>query len=120
MKLFCLFFAYNTYAETQMMLNDCGEYQASGIVRIVNNAPFIIINERTMSEYVLSIPINEEPKVAPFVNRHFTFTGTIEKKMNGTKGEIKLLKNLDLKVPNPLNGSKDSRLLKIKDITCKK
>jgi hypothetical protein len=119
LMLFFLIFAKHVFADAHIMTGKCGEYKILGRARVINNTPVIIVNERTMSEYVLSIPVEEEPKLAPYINRHFKFSGTIEKKLNGTKGEIKLLKELELVVPNPLNGSKDSGLMKIKDISCK-
>ena len=97
----------------------CGEYKVSGTAKIINNTPFIVINEQSVSEYVLSIPIEEEPSLAPFINRHFTLNGLIEKKLNGMKGEMRLIKNITLRIPNPLNGSKDTGLKLIKDIPCK-
>ena len=98
----------------------CGEYKISGVARMIKNTPYLVINEHTLSEYILSLPISEEPKIAPYINRPFELTALIEKKFNGTKGQIKSLKGITHRIPNPLGQQPDTGLKLIKKITCVK
>lgn len=101
------------------LVENCGVFNFRGIVRIINDSPFLIINEHTLSEYKFSMPISEEPRIAPYIDRAFELTATIEKKMNGTKGAVQNIKNIQYRVSNPLSETPDTGVKLIKKLICK-
>ena len=100
--------------------HECGEYNITGTVRMIKNTPFIVVNEHTLSESVLAIPIEEEPRVAPYLNRPCELRAMLNKKMDGTKGEVNTLKEITLRVPNPLNDKPDTGFTLLKKRPCQK
>jgi hypothetical protein len=80
----------------------CGLYQVRAIARSIKNIPMIVINEKTQSEIVLTLPIENEPTLAPYINRAFLAEVQIEKKMIGPNGKG-IVKNIKTRLPDPLN-----------------
>jgi hypothetical protein len=99
---------------------ECGEYKISGIGRMLKNTPVLIINERSLSEYVFTIPISEQPRIVPYIDRPFELHALIVKKGNGTRGELKDLKEISLRVPNPLSESPDTGIKLLHKLPCQK
>lgn len=99
---------------------ECGEYKIRGIARMINNSPVLVVNEHSASEYYLKIPISEEPRIAPYIDRPFILSALIDKSMNGTKGEARNIKDVSLRVANPLNEKADTGLKLIKETACLK
>lgn len=83
-------------------VNSCGYYQARGIVRLVKQIPVIVINEKSLSEIILSIPIKKEPLLAPYLNKAIEAKVKINKlhPANLLSGEILSIHD---RVPDPLN-----------------
>lgn len=106
MKLiaFCFFIiAFVGKAEDWTGFKTCGKYAVRGIVRkSVDRALVIVINEKTASEITFSVPIKEEPILAPYIDRPTVATVTIDNLSKGSKilGHVN---NIDLRLPNPLN-----------------
>ena len=98
---------------------NCGEYNVRGMGRIINNIPLVIVNEHSRSEYILNVPIEEEPKIAPYIDRSFEFSGQIEKGFNGTRAIIKNIKNISRRIANPLSKTPDTGLTLINKMPCK-
>ena len=57
----------------------CGMYQALGIGRSTKNGLVIVINEKTQSEIVLTLPIANEATLAPYVDRELNASVILKK-----------------------------------------
>lgn len=110
------------FLKTNAFANDlgCGQYHLSGIVRKIEDTPLIIVNEHSKSEYRLSVAIEDEPKIVPYVDRAFEMDATILENFDGTKAKLTKLENAKLKVSNPLDSELDTKLTLIKALPCKK
>ena len=99
----------------------CGEYLAAGTVHSsVKTGYTLVVNEKTRSEYNFKIPIIEEPKFAPYVDKPLKAQIKVTKQIDGTKGEIEKVLNVDHRVPNPLHPAFDTGFRLIKKLECKK
>jgi hypothetical protein len=101
---------------------ECGEYKISGIVRMINNSPVIIVNEHSLSEQNFRVPILEEPKIVPYIDSFFELSASLDKKMDGTKGKLSNLNVIGRKLHSPLHHSTDKQqtgLQLIKPQACK-
>jgi len=98
----------------------CGEYLVAGTVHTSKQGFFIIINEKTQSEYTFKSPIKEEPKLAPYINRPMKGKMLVTKMINGTIGEFKSVSELDLRIPNPLNPIYNTGFRLLKKMDCQK
>jgi hypothetical protein len=101
-------------------VGDCGEYKIKGIARMINHSPLIIVNEHTISQYTFSIPISEEPRIAPFIDSAFELTATIVKKLDGTKGQARDLKDITLRIQHPLGDTPDTGFKLLTKLPCQK
>ena len=99
---------------------ECGRYKISGKARMVQNMPFIVVNERTSSEYLISISLEEEPKLAPYIDQPIQLTATIDTKMDGRKGKAHGLNEVALRVPQPLAVRPDTGFLLLSKNRCQK
>lgn len=98
----------------------CGEYWTAGIVRSTKLGYFIVVNEKTQSEYNFKAPILEEPKLAPYVDRPMKAKVVLSQKLNGTRGDIEKVIQATNRVPNPLHPILDTGFRLIKKMECKK
>lgn len=112
--LICFFFAPQAFSI------ECGEYKISGIARMIEDRPYIIVNEHSRSEYRFTIPIEEEPRLAPYIDRPLELKATIDKKMDGTKGEAKAIFEMALRLPNALSSKTGSGFSLLKKLPCQK
>lgn len=83
-------------------ISDCGTYQVRGVARSANSAPHIIVNEKTKSQFSIIVPIENEAYLAPYLNREIEAMVLFEKRVQGQKVEG-LIKEMKLRVPNPIN-----------------
>jgi hypothetical protein len=109
-----LLFAVNIYAAEF----SCGDYQFLGTAEVVNDNPIIIVNKKTASEYRFNIPIEEEPIIAAYIGRHFEMTATLNEKINGTKGKLKKIRDLKLRINDPLAGTENTGLKLLTKLDC--
>lgn len=58
---------------------NCGTFSYQGIVKIVDKKMNLIINEKTLSEYIFVLSTKQEAELAPYLNKP-------------VKGEIEILK----------------------------
>lgn len=100
-------------------LSSCGEYQIRAVVRASKVGHDIIVNEKTQSELTLTMPIVERMKLAPYVDRDITAVALLNKKFDGTKGEIDQIISIESRIPDPLSPG-DTGLKLIKKTACKK
>jgi hypothetical protein len=118
MKYFLLLnlFSISLFAET---VTNCGEYTAKGIVRKGADGLVIVVNEKTKSEHVISLPILEQAKLGPFIDRPLKATLVLTKPFNGTKGYSSSILSADDRIPDPLN-PEDTGLILNKKLDCQK
>ncbi|MBP9681544.1 MAG: hypothetical protein KBD76_09075 [Bacteriovorax sp.] len=97
-------------------VNDCGLYQARGIVRLVKHIPVVVINEESLSEIILSIPNKNEFLLAPYLDMPVEAKIKIQKLVYGNhiKGEIEAIHE---RIPNPLN-PKDTGIKLVRKSKC--
>lgn len=100
-------------------LSDCGDYEVRGVVRAGKLGHEIIINEKTMSELNITLPIQEQLKLAPYVDRPMKAVILLDKKFDGTKGVSNKIISINDRIPDPLK-PKDTGLELIKKTSCKK
>ncbi len=95
----------------------CGLYRVRGIVRIQNNTPVIVVNEKTKSEMVFTLPIPNEPKLSAYIDREMQANLLITEAMNGSKGKG-VVKEIEARIPNPID-PKDTGINFITKSECK-
>lgn len=100
-------------------LSGCGEYQVRAVVRAGTVGHEIIVNEKTQSELTLTMPIVDRLKLAPYVDRAITAVVLLNKKFDGTKGEIDHIISIEARIPDPLSPT-DTGLKLVKKTDCKK
>ena len=99
----------------------CGEYLAAGTVHSsVKTGYTLVVNEKTRSEYNFKVPIIEEPKFAPYVDKPLKASILVTKPIDGTRGEIEKVTKVEHRVPNPLHPVFDTGFRLIKKVECKK
>lgn len=99
-------------------LSSCGEYQVRAVVRAGKTSHVIIVNEKTRSELTLTMPIVERLKLAPYVDRAISAVVLLNKKFDGTKGEVDNIISIESRIPDPLSPL-DTGIKLIKKVECK-
>lgn len=108
MRFLLLIFSLYLLSATSLLAADwtgfkgCGLYKVRGVGRTIKNALVIVVNEKTKSEIIFSLPINNEPTLAPYVDRPLEATVQINKPMNGSKG-FGVVQSIKSRLPDPLN-----------------
>ncbi|MEI6314498.1 MAG: OmpA family protein [Syntrophus sp. (in: bacteria)] len=97
----------------------CGEYIVAGIVRTSMNGFHIVINEKTNSEHTLKVPIPEEPKLAPYIDRPMKAHLILDKMLDGTMGTVTVINSVQDRIPDPLWPVFDTGFRLIKKMECK-
>lgn len=85
------------------VLSDCGQYSANGVIRSKKEGIQFIVNEKTQSEHIISMPIPEQAKAAGFINRDVTINLMLTKKTIGQKLESSEIVSITNRIPDPLN-----------------
>lgn len=104
---------------SQAELSSCGEYEVRAIVQAGKIGHEIVVNAKTRSELTLTMPIEERIKLAPYIGSAITAKVVLNKKFDGTKGEIDSIISIEKRLPDPLN-PKDTGLKLIKKTECQK
>jgi hypothetical protein len=84
----------------------CGEYNVAGIVRFdkIKNKIFVLVNEKSMSEQIMSFDLLETPKLTPFLNRPLTLSVQLLSKWDGNTGvATNIVGSPKDRIPNPMN-----------------
>lgn len=91
-----------TLAQEWTGVSDCGLYQVNGVGRSTKAGLVLVVNEKTKSEFTISVPVTNEPFLAPYVDKAMEASVAISKKSLGSKieGTIKEIKR---RIPNPLD-----------------
>lgn len=83
-------------------LVDCGHYSVRGLVRLGEKGFEIVVNEKTMSEHVMSLSSSDQATVAIFLNNNVSAEVLINKTFNGTIGQAHKVLSIKERIPNPL------------------
>lgn len=83
-------------------VSSCGTYSANGIVRSTDKGIIFVVNEKTMSELIISVSILNEAILAPYVDKTVKVTVIFSKKYEPKKLEG-TIKEIEFRVPNPIN-----------------
>lgn len=114
--LFLFFIPATLFAE---VITDCGEYTAKGVVRAKEDGIKLIVNEKTQSEYVISMPKLEQGKIAGHIDRDVTVKLVLDKSMNAQQGSTDNIISIDFRIPDPLRPG-DTGFTLDKKLPCKK
>ena len=119
-----VFFNYIAAANDEVVftgLVSCGEYLVAGVVRAPKEGIRVVVNEKTKSEYNISLSILDQARIAGLVNYTVTVNLLLDKKFDGTKGVASLItKQAEMRVPDPLNPARDTGFKLLKASECKK
>lgn len=108
---------YNARASTDFV---CGEYIIYGFVRNDSHLFSIYLNEKTLSEINLKIPLSKEAEIIPYDNWFISADVKILSPFNGTIGQLNSIRNIKKEIYDPLNPSKFVGLKFLKKIECLK
>ena len=100
-------------------LSDCGEYEIRGIVRSKEKGYGIVVNEKTMSEINITLPLQVQLKILPYVDRPMTAVVVLDKRFDGTNGQSDNLISIKTRIPDPLKPD-DTGLSLVKKTACSK
>ena len=99
-------------------ISHCGLYQVSGVARSSQKGPVMVVNEKSQSEFSIRVPITNEAKLAPYIDKTFIAKVSFEKKpVEGNYQAV--VKEIVSRVPNPLS-PKDSGVKILSEAKCKK
>lgn len=118
MKTFLLFIFIpaTLFAE---VITDCGQYTAKGVVRAYEDGVKLIVNEKTQSEYIISMPKLEQGKIVGHIDRDVTVKLVLDKSFNGHKGVTENIISIESRIPDPLKPG-DTGFTLDKKTKCKK
>jgi len=115
---FSLIFTFSASAADWTGFQGCGLYEVKGVVRFVKNIATMVVNEGTKSEIKISVPIENEPKLSPYIDSPFIAEVEMKTKMNGSLGSGTVMK-IETRLPHPLN-PKDTGMKFLKKSECAK
>lgn len=96
----------------------CGSYEFKGTPRIVGDRMQVVLNEKSLSEYVLYPEMNEQQKLAPYIDLTVQGELRIIKMIEPRKGDATDLIKLDYALIDPLNPIQNSFLRLKKEENC--
>jgi hypothetical protein len=114
---FLLFLSTLSLADNWTGVSDCGTYQVKGIGRSSKNGPIIVVNEKTQSEIIITLPIPNEAILAPYVDRSFVAIVQIDEMTSGPKMKG-LIQEIKTRIPDPLTPN-DTGIKMISKAKCK-
>ena len=100
-------------------LNGCGEYEFQGNARIHNGKVKLIVNEKSLSEIILSPTISDEAKLAPYVNLLVKGEVNISKITGPHNAYIRNFISIDYAESDPLKLTKHTFLVQKRMFKCK-
>jgi hypothetical protein len=106
-----------SFAESWTGLSSCGHYLVMGTVHINDKGPVIVVNEKSLSEIMITVPIQNEIFLAPYDNQSIEAIVEFSKKFSFSKVQG-IVKKIKYKTPNPLNPN-DSKIKLISAARCK-
>lgn len=83
---------------------DCGEYKIAGVVRRIDDSLKIVVNEKTLSEKIISLALLESGKLGPYLDHAVHVSVMLNKKFDGTKAEASGITQAPSdRLPDPMN-----------------
>jgi hypothetical protein len=79
-------------------ISKCGIYLVNGIVRTTPKGHVIVVNEKSQSEFTITVSIPNEAKLAPYLDKAMVAKVALVKK--SLLGEVK---EISSRIPNPLS-----------------
>lgn len=87
--------------ENWTKFNECGLYRSRGIIRSDKRGLHIVVNEKTQSEITITVPIQNEAMLAPYLDKPVTSIVQLEKLKHGSTVNATVTK-IDIRIPHPL------------------
>ena len=99
---------------------DCGDYLVFGVLRIRPEGMRIVVHEKTQSEQLISLNLDDQSAIATHLNFPITVGLLLDKKFDGTNGYASAItKKIEIRAPNPLIPNEDTGYKLIKKSKCK-
>jgi hypothetical protein len=111
---FCLMFSLILISFSVSAEKSCALYELSGHVVLEKSGMILLIAKKTMSEKKLSVAVEQQSPLMPYVDRYITGTFIV----SGNK--ILAAKKVTDAIPDPLNQNQQSTSKKLKDEKCPK
>ncbi len=117
MFLFIFFLVSKVYALAPL---ECGEYEFKG--RVLKSKEFydVVINEKTMSEYRLSILPENILAFTPYLGRTIKGTVLFEKTPELKQTKVGKFLNLEIAFPDAIYPNKNTYIRKVNHVECQK
>jgi len=98
----------------------CGEYELRGTIDKNPSASgfLYIVNKGTASQYQLVIPIRQEPKIAPYINRSSRIRASLAKRIENFRGEFSSIQSISLAVSDPMGLSGERPMVLVAETEC--
>jgi hypothetical protein len=95
-------FSSNLLAQNWTGIDKCGEFQVKGIARYLNHNPVIIVNEKSRSEIIISVPTKNTAFITPYIDKPLQATVKFEKEFHVSQVEG-VIKDIKSRLPNPID-----------------
>ena len=99
-------------------ISQCGQYQVSGIARSTKKGPVIVVNENSQSEFRITVPLTNEARIVPYLDKALIATVSFEKQPVDYHYQGVVIE-IGSRIPNPLS-PKDSGVKMLSGAKCKK
>jgi hypothetical protein len=96
----------------------CGTYEFKGTPRIVEDQMQVVLNEKSLSQFILYPAMSDQMKLAPYVDLMVQGELRISKMIEPREGDAVDFMKLDYAIPDPLNPVQNSFLRLKKEETC--
>lgn len=100
---------------------ECGQYLINGIIKSSNQSKptiILVVNEGTKSEFTFTFASTEDDLAYNiYRDKDVVLKANIQKKLNGTTGEISKVLEIKKRIPNPLS-SKDTGFHLVEKMKC--
>jgi hypothetical protein len=97
---------------------DCGTYEVKGVVRSSKNVLLVVVNEKTKSEILITVPIPNEALLAPYIDKPMLAKLVVNSKTSGPH-ILGTIQDIQARVPNPI-ANRDTGMHLIAKTECKK
>lgn len=123
MRLFILgfyFFSATLFAATNP--EGCGQYDINGVIEYskAESSYIFVVNKDSLSEYRFLINLQDEIKIAPYIERSTKVRVSISEKMEGYSGKFFKIEALEYTAADPLLLKNSSNFSLVKKEKCKK
>ena len=116
MKYYFLLFLIPQLSFSEI-ITECGEYSVRGIVRAKDDGLKLIVNEKTQSEYVVSMSTANQGQIGNFLDTDVTVELILNNKKFGQNLMASKVIHSKKRIPKPLTPS-DTGFTLLKKIPC--